>query len=236
MLVPQSPFPSPLTKKLSKLDEEMKSILENTELGEATKAMLYSNVLSQYLDVKRQMQLPQRIPIVEEGSSMHGASKIPQPIPNPAPEEINISIIPPLYRNRARNLISDLRDHTNTRWNVSNDLVIDDTVIPGSNIVDLLDDTVRTKSGPSPIGVKDFRKVLEDSNAPQSLIGNKRFVKPTEAAFETPPSTPKRLSPLNATIKRLEFPKKTRKIKGQTGRGACRRKAERKPALKWESL
>ena len=239
MLVPQSPFPSPLTKKLSQLDEEMKTILENTELGEATKAMMYSNVLSQYLDVKRQMQMPQRIPILEEDRyPKEGASKIPIPKPMEQPTEtINLSIIPTAYRNRAKNLITHLRDHSNASWNERNELVVNDTPVSGSNIVDLLDDTVRAKRGPIPRGAEDFRKILEDSNVPQSLIGNKRFGKTVDSAFETPPSTPKRQSPLNANIKRLEsYTTPKSKKKKQTGRGSCRKRGVRKPAFKWESL
>ena len=247
MLVPQSPFPSPLTKKLSQLDEEMKAILENTELGEATKAMMYSKVLSQYLDVKRQMQMPQRIPIIEEGNPPPNkdVSKIAKPIPfvtAPEPSEqsipgIDISIIPRVYRNRANNLINHLRERSNASWNERDELVVDGIPIPGSNIVDLLDDTVRSKRGPEPIGARAFHKVLEDSNVPQSLIGNKSLVKTVDSAFETPPSTPKRLSPLNANIKRLETyitPKS--KKKKQTGRGSCRKRGVRNPVFKWESL
>ena len=92
MLVPQSPFPSPLTKKLNQLDDEMKNILEREDVGEATKAKMYSDVLSKYLDVKKQIEAPQRVPIVENTTS-----------------EVNTSLFPPPYRNRAQNLLDYLK-------------------------------------------------------------------------------------------------------------------------------
>ena len=235
MLVPQSPFPSPLTKKLSQLDEEMKAILDNNELSEASKALLYSNTLNKYLDVKRQMEAPRRIPIVDE-------TQQPQLNPQSAPMGTDpiTDYIPSQFRNRAKNLLSHLRDHSEASWNERNELVIDDKPVVGSNMVDLIDDVVRVKRGHSPAGATAFRRVLLESNVPLSLIGNKTRWTELGTSFETPPTTPKRLSPLNETIRRLDTPITPKAIakkkkKGQTGKGACRkRKAVRK--TKWESL
>ena len=231
MMVPQSPFPSPLTKKLSQLDEEMKSILDNSELGEATKAQLYSTVLSKYLDIKRQIETPKPIPIIDDSTSP------PATLPNL--NGINVDYIPKQYRNKANNLISHLKNHSDVRWNSRGEMLSDGVAIPGSNMVDLVDEVIRQKTGPTPIGMNEFVKALEDSNVPKALLANKRRVQEVQSPFESPlntPTLPRRQRHLLQSTPR----------RPQRGRGLCRggkgKSRQSKPTksrqkrMKWVSL
>ncbi len=57
-------------------------------------------------------------------------------------------------------------------WNKNDELVYDGNIVKGSNIVDLLNDTLRGKKGFNPHGWQYFMRGLAKSNAPESMIGN----------------------------------------------------------------
>ena len=188
MLVPPQSFPSPLTRKLSLLDEEMKSILDSQDLSEFEKARAYSEVLDKYLDVKRRLQQPTPIPVVDQKPSQVQQQNEKQ--------SIDLNLIPQQYRARAQNLLSHVEKQTDLDWNNKGELLVDGKAVVGSHIADLLDDTVRTKpraNTSEPIGSTMFLDGLRKSNVPQALIGNKNRFKRAE--------TPERILPAPGTHK-----------------------------------
>ena len=44
--------------------------------------------------------------------------------------------------------------------------------VPGSNIVDLVNDALRKRKSFQPVGLKTFARGLKDVNAPMDLVGN----------------------------------------------------------------
>jgi hypothetical protein len=180
MLVPQHSLPSPLDKKLTQLDEEMKTVLDRTDLTDFEKASVYSEILDKYLDVKRKLQQPQPIPIVEEQPKTSGQTKV------------DLQLFPQNYRTRAQNLLTHARNQAGIDWNQKGEILVNGNLIPGSHVVDLIDNTIRYKKGiqrDTP-GTREFVKALMDSNVPQALIGNKSRLNDGNSSFAT--STPVR--------------------------------------------
>jgi len=183
MLVPQHSLPSPLDKKLSQLDEEMKTVLDRTDLTDFDKARVYSEILDKYLDVKRKLQQPQPIPIVEEKADTT-ANKT---------STVDLSVFPQNYRNRAQNLLTHVRNQAGIDWNQKGEILVNDNAIPGSHVVDLIDNTIRYKKGTRADqlpGHREFVNALRESNVPQALIGNKTKLNDENVSFTT--STPAR--------------------------------------------
>lgn len=188
MLVPPQTLPSPLTRKLSQLDEEMKLVLDRNDLSDSEKARAYSEILDKYLDVKRRLQQPTPIPIVDNPQQTHQQA--------PSKQTIDLNLIPQQYRTRAQNLLSHVEKHSDLDWNGKGELLVRGQPVIGSHIADLIDDTVRAKvraTVQEPVGVREFIDGLKQSNVPQALIGNKnRFTRlQTPERLQSPPSTPR---------------------------------------------
>ena len=201
MLVPpQNNLPSPLTRKLSELDEEMKTILERQDLSEFNKARAYSEILDKYLDVKRRLQQPTAIPIVDQKTQESSPSQLDK-------QTVDLNLIPQNYRNRAQNLLTHIEKQTDLDWNNKGELIVDRQPIVGSHIIDLVKDTVSTRQRgadiESPTGASVFMEGLRKSNVPQSLIGNKTAYRKKRSPEKIPPL----LSTNRERKSRVDFPK-----------------------------
>lgn len=208
MLVPSTNanvLHSPLIKKLSALDAEMKEILEKQDIGEYTKSSLYQEALNKYLKVKEQLLEPHPIPIVERSETIPNAQKI------------DIDIFPKNYRTRANQLLNHIRESTDLNWNEKGELLVSGRPVTGSHVVDLVGDLVKPKMKhtSTPRGMDDMVEALIMSNAPMSLIGNKsRFnaITPPVTAHHTGSigltKTPVYVSPKTPVIERrwLRYP------------------------------
>ena len=193
LLVPPSTQSSPLMQKLSKLDEEMKGVLDRRDLDDFSKATAYSQVLGRYLGVKEQLDMPTPIPLVEE-TSMKTQHRVSPSIPSSPiinsdrikSDDIHVTLFPKSLRNRALHLLNHIRKQQDMSWNERGDLVIDDKPIFGTHIVDLVDNVIRgNHKRPDPPGVDTFVQALQKSNVPQSLMGNKdRFIAQDRKARE----------------------------------------------------
>lgn len=179
MLVPQHSLPSPLERKLGQLDEEMKTVLNRTDLSDFDKARVYSEILDKYLDVKRKVQQPQPIPIIEEK---------PSTVISGEQSTIDLNFFPQNYRNRARNLLTHAQNQAGIDWNQKGEVLVNGNLIHGSHVVDLIDNTIRYKKGTrsGTPGEYEFMNALKESNVPQALIGNKSMYNHEKQSFESP--------------------------------------------------
>lgn len=175
MLVPQYPSPSPLSRKLTKLDEEMTQILEKEDIGEYTKAAMYQNILSKYLDVRKQLAEPQVVPIIEK----HVPTKNEHIINN-------IDLFPKQFQNKARHLLDHIEKEPTLSWNDKGEVEVRGHPISGSHIIDVVNDLVRPKrkNANSPRGIDEVVDVLKQSNVPMTLIGNKTHFNISEPPFD----------------------------------------------------
>ena len=170
VLVPPShTLPSPLSRKLTQLDEEMKTILLRTDLDESSKALAYSQVLDKYLKVKEQLQTPEPIKIIEEKvvpTSDATAERGEQ-------SDLDLNAFPKQYRSRAENLLRHMKKSSDLSWNRRGELTKNDNPIQGTNIFDLVYNVIRPSKGTSPFGSDQFIAALKKSNVPESWLTNK---------------------------------------------------------------
>jgi hypothetical protein len=84
-----------------------------------------------------------------------------------------ITLIPKSYVKKSQSLLDNiLQNKHKIWWKEGGDIVVNNVVIPESNIIDLISDTVRPLKRAKPIGWKQFASVLKDIGVPTSCIGN----------------------------------------------------------------
>ena len=90
-------------------------------------------------------------------------------------EQRVINSLPKTLQKNAQLLLDHVKEDTKLSWNDRGELVLDERSISGSNITDLLHETLRKrKLDNAPIGWNIFSKTLRESNIPMNLIGNKK--------------------------------------------------------------
>ena len=155
--------------QLSSLDQQMKTILENTNIPADMKYTQYYNTLRSYGAFKenmeqQQQQLPSH-PVVEK----------PQSTGLPVAENELIEVVPKAQRRGTQLLLKYVKENPDLTWNQSKELVYKGKRIPHSNIFDLVSDISRNRKQQNPaIGWQEFAEGLASQNIPQDAIGNKQ--------------------------------------------------------------
>lgn len=210
---------------LSRLDQEMQNILVS-KLGDHEKWKLYSQILQRYLYFSDEGRRPIKLPLLPEetydSNSMIKKENSDLELPNNNPPTTKkdvsesliydasnlIKVIPKSFKKKGELLVNALINNKNIiKWDEQGTVFIEDEAIPGSNIIDLLNDTLRQLKRPKPRGWEQFSKALIQARVPLFCIGN-----PTTAEYMrklctddfTPLSedTPKSAQPQRKKIKR----------------------------------
>ena len=193
----------PETKSLIRLDKKMEGILENDGQTVDDKAFQYNQDLQRFLDV--QVQKRQHIPTVkihkEEPSNEKKDAGIQQldsavreqedSKSQPLTETEILSSIPKNIRTLAQSMINRLQaNNDQISWNDKGEVSIDNQVIPGSNIIDLVNDQLKSRKSFNPIGWKLFTESLDRINMPKYLMRNEKrrthIVNQQKEPFGTP--------------------------------------------------
>ena len=84
-----------------------------------------------------------------------------------------IDSVPKTMQNRAKLLIQKLKDHSDViSWNDNGQLVLEGSIVPNSNIVDLVNDVMRKRKGFNPEHSNTFTKALAKINVPEDYLRN----------------------------------------------------------------
>lgn len=84
-----------------------------------------------------------------------------------------LSLIPKSYIKKGESLLDFLLTNQNkVHWNDDGTVLVDNNKISGSNIVDLVNDSLRPLKKSDPIGWEKFAKALKDLKVPLTYIGN----------------------------------------------------------------
>ena len=132
----------PNASAAASLQRDLSSVLANEDLSEGEKSQLYGQTLHQFRTAHRKalennkFQLPESI-----------SSKINQRI---------MDSVPTTMKKKARLLISMLQDHPNLSWDEDGTVKMYGQPIPGSNIIDLVNDVFRQRKGIEPTGWQPF--------------------------------------------------------------------------------
>ena len=80
--------------------------------------------------------------------------------------------VPKTMQRKAELLLGMIKNNNNLTWDEQGVVSYKGKRIHGSNIIDLINDTIRQRKGVEPRGWKTFSKALHESNIPQEVIGN----------------------------------------------------------------
>ena len=197
-------------------DDEMRFILDRSDLNDREKVVLYNQVLMRYnIFSDKSSQQPVRVtidkPPVKEDEEEDKEKRIESGLEN----EI-IDSVPKTLKQKARRLLDKIKGTVS--WNDRGEMVYRNVPVPGSNIVDLVNDALRKRKSFQPVGWKMFARGLKDVNAPMDLIGNPErwtYIQTATpsiaggASKETTPiagSTGRRPSSLSSRIPRVSLP------------------------------
>ena len=133
-------------KHVTQFDHDMKSVLDSNEPDDV-KAKLYTQALNKF------KTLSQPPPTLNIGSYADVVTD----------EEI-LDSVPTTLRHKARRLLRFVRETTGLNWNDRGELIYKQTVVPNSNIIELVNDVLRQRSSDRAIGWKEFASGLAASN------------------------------------------------------------------------
>ena len=156
---------SPNLRKYYEARQEMNDWLEKDDVPEDTKATMYAQQLQRVKQLKNQVFRPEPSPVqmitcMEQTMTSESDSTTPsQQQPNATDKQIIDSVLK-MMENRAKLLI-DLGDHSDIiSWNDNGQLVLEGSIVPNSNIVDLVNDVMRKRKGFNPEHSNTFAKAL----------------------------------------------------------------------------
>ena len=168
--VPSQPFSSnPIGNIMRRLDDEMRSILDRGDLSDREKVVLYNQVLMRYnVFSNKSSQQPVRVTIAK--ASIKEDEEVKETRAEPGVENEIVDSVPKSLKPKARRLLDKIKGTVS--WNDRGEMVYRNVSVPGSNIVDLVNDALRKRKSFQPVGWKTFARGLKDVNAPMDLVGN----------------------------------------------------------------
>jgi hypothetical protein len=183
--------PSPVIETTVQLEQELRHILDRTDLSELEKAKAYGQLLTRYrmfyekatdgTSAKVSTSLPVRaspstrdVPQTTESEVTKSTPSTRTALPESKNKFVDLVIksVPQTLQKKATLLIDQIRDHPHMTWNEQGHLVYKGEVVPYSNIVDLVNDTLRKRIKFTPTGWEVFARGLNEINIPQDLVGN----------------------------------------------------------------
>jgi hypothetical protein len=139
-------------KTLSKMDKEIGDVL-NSQLDDYEKAHRYANILKKY----KYRQAPKAT------TNETIMDKL---------EMSTVDSAPPTKRYNAKKLFQQIKKDPSAAINANGELIYKQSLIPGSNITDLIVDALKTKSTEGPLGWQEFVDSLKETKVEQALITN----------------------------------------------------------------
>ena len=165
------PATDTLGKKVQALDDEMKTILDRTDLDDWTKVTLYNQVLQRYnVLADKRIKEPLRVVTVNESEvASESGSAGTAPAPISGLEATVLATVPKTMQAKASRLMEHLK--RDVEWTARGELIHEGVPVVGSNVVDLVNDLLR-KRQTAPTGWLPFARQLRAINLPMTLVGN----------------------------------------------------------------
>ena len=155
----------------------MNDWLEKDDMPEDTKTTMYAQQLQRVNQLKNQVFRPEPSPVqmitrTEQTMTSESDSATSSQKFNATDKQI-IDSVPKTMQNRAKLLIQKLKDHSDViSWNDNGQLVLEGSIVPNSNIVDLVNDVMRMRKGFNPEHSNIFAKALTKINVPEDYVRN----------------------------------------------------------------
>ena len=195
----KKPLVPPLTAQVQEIDSDMQDIMQRQDIPIDAQAKMYDQNLQRYLEFyDKRMNKPLRVnvikPAVPEEEEKPQGEQVEE-----KPDEIETDIlesVPATMKSRTRQLIKKLKANKDIiGWNEQGQMVFKGTTIPGTNIVDLVNDSLRQRKNFNPEGWELFSKALGHLNVPEVsyetkiVLGLFESIKPREflKGYPNPP-------------------------------------------------
>ena len=157
--------PNPQAVDASHLLKDMNQILQKTNLSEAEKAQKYGETLFKLQHSLEKTKKPPSIDSPQPTDQLQPSSTV-------ALHDQILQSVPKIMQRKAELLLGMIKNNNNLTWDEQGVVSYKGKRIHGSNIIDLINDTIRQRKGVEPRGWKTFSKALHESNIPQEVIGN----------------------------------------------------------------
>lgn len=157
---------------LSRLDTDLSRILHSKDFkNESEKWLAYQQLLERYLQKRGVFKEPETWKEDPDATADQEEKK---------KEVLNMSVmlqsVAQSYRSKARRLAEFISKTSNIRWTPEGRVVIDNVVLPNSNIADLLNYATRErKTVAAPNGDAQLSAALQRAGVSKNLIGNPKF-------------------------------------------------------------
>ena len=115
--------------------------------------------------------------------------------PPPPPTDFDISAnMPARWLGRAKTLYDKLNTIPELKWSDKGEMICNDQLIPGSNVVDLVHTFAKPgrRGAAKPMGWHEFGRALLANNVPRTIITNKQLWNEVEAPLPEPGVPPVR--------------------------------------------
>lgn len=175
------------------LGQQLDQIETRTDLTPEEKAALYGHQLYRYRNYLREArnQGKEKIIIPEKPATENEpADPAPPPPPPPPPaaeasemEQQVIKSVPGNMQKKAGLLLDRLKKTKVLKWNDDGEISYRGKMIPDSNIVDLVTNTMKTRPPKRlgfPIGNDEFAQALKETNIPRDYVQNPNVIKAME--------------------------------------------------------
>ena len=138
---------------------------------------MYAQQLQRVNQLKNQVFRPEPSPVQmithkEQTMTSESDSATPSQQLNATDKQVIYSV-PKTMQNHAKLLIHKLKDHSDViSWSDNGQLVLEGSMVPNSNIVDLVNDVMRKRNGFNPEHSNTFAKALAKINVPEDYLRN----------------------------------------------------------------
>lgn len=164
VLVPENVYKQmvpPNVTNMANLDQQMDNVLSDSSIPPDVKAAQHNQLARRYRFLQDQMF--QEKPKKEENFQVHNDSIIES--------------LPRNLRNKGKLLINHMKNNPDQfRFTVKGELLNDEgNIIEGSNITDLVHESVRNRKSGNVSGREEFMSMLSETNVPKEALGKPLF-------------------------------------------------------------
>ena len=157
--------PDPKITATANLQNQMSSVLNNDDLSETEKSQQFGETLQKFQLAHKKALGETRPKLMLNNAKTEDTDDDQNRI---------LESVPITMRRRAKLLLNVLKNHPTLTWDKQGVVSVDGKPIPGSNIIDLVNDALRQRKGFEPKGWEHFFQGLREVNVPQDYIGNKK--------------------------------------------------------------
>lgn len=173
---------APLTKKVGDLNQQLEETLQRSDLAPDKQMKLFDQQAQQWqtYQEKQNQPLPMSLSILpQDKAKVHDSSKKgaegggESHLSKDSVAEDVLESIPKSMKVKAKWLLQRIKRSDVMGWTDKGELVMDGAPVPGTHLVDLINDVVRKrKTTPNATGWQEFAAGLRRLHVPQEVVGN----------------------------------------------------------------